>query len=135
MTIQLATNINSVTFLFVSLFLLFFFNSFSLFYLFFFIFNVPFSFIFPFVFFFNFILLLHFISSHFDFKKNTSTKFIAIELGKFHGECYVIKETQPDVFNGIVEKLKEARYDGIDPQYVMVLKACVHRAVTVAKKL
>jgi len=56
------------------------------------------------------------------------------ELGQFHGECYVLKETKPDVFNGIVSKMREARYADFHDGWGIVLKAIVQRAVEAAKK-
>lgn len=59
----------------------------------------------------------------------------AVELGKFHAECYVMKETNRDAFDGIVSKLREARYDNFDPMYAMMMKASSKRGTNAARNL
>lgn len=51
-----------------------------------------------------------------------------VELGKFHGECYALKESKPYVLHGIVSKLRETRYANMDPSYQIIMKASVGRA-------
>lgn len=54
---------------------------------------------------------------------------IVIELGNFHGECYALKESKPDDFQSIVSKLRETRYENMDPTYQILMKASVGRAI------
>uniref|UniRef100_A0A336MRQ8 CSON004083 protein n=2 Tax=Culicoides sonorensis TaxID=179676 RepID=A0A336MRQ8_CULSO len=51
------------------------------------------------------------------------------EIGKFHGECYALKESKPEVFYNITKKLSETRYNNMDPTYQIVMKASVGRAI------
>lgn len=54
---------------------------------------------------------------------------IVTELGNFHGECYALKESKPDIFHGIASKLRETRYANMDPAYQLIMKASVGRAI------
>lgn len=46
------------------------------------------------------------------------------ELGRFHGNCYAIKEKQPELFKKIIKSFKESRFgrDNIDPVWDVVMK-------------
>lgn len=60
----------------------------------------------------------------------------ARELGRFHGECYALKEQHRDLFDSIIGKFKEARY-GSDPgnmKWMDIMKTGPVRAVKATRE-
>lgn len=58
------------------------------------------------------------------------------ELGRFHGECYALKEQQPDSFESMISKFKEARYDNDlgDMKWLTVMKTGPVRALKATRE-
>uniref|UniRef100_T1DPY3 Putative juvenile hormone-inducible protein n=2 Tax=Anopheles aquasalis TaxID=42839 RepID=T1DPY3_ANOAQ len=58
------------------------------------------------------------------------------ELGRFHGECYGMKETRPDQFDRIRRKFKESRYavDITDETWLTLMEVAAKRAIRAAKE-
>ncbi|KXJ70815.1 hypothetical protein RP20_CCG022387 [Aedes albopictus] len=60
----------------------------------------------------------------------------ARELGRFHGECYALKEQQRDSFESMISKFKEARYgnDLGDMKWLAVMKTGPVRALKATRE-
>ncbi|XP_055608267.1 uncharacterized protein LOC129755674 [Uranotaenia lowii] len=60
----------------------------------------------------------------------------ARELGRFHGECYGLKENHPDKFQSIISRFKEARYGAevVDMGWNTVMKVAADRAIDAVRK-
>ncbi|XP_049529526.1 uncharacterized protein LOC125947958 [Anopheles darlingi] len=58
------------------------------------------------------------------------------ELGRFHGECYGMKEVRPEQFERIRRKFKESRYavDVTDETWLTIMLAAPKRAIQAAKE-
>lgn len=57
------------------------------------------------------------------------------ELGKFHGECYAIKESNHGLFEEIVKVFKEGRFDRMpNTQWELVLKASPKRGTQAVRE-
>lgn len=58
------------------------------------------------------------------------------ELGRFHGECYAMKETQNNLFQNIIGKFKESRFatnlEGM--KWIDVMKTGLKRAIKVSRE-
>uniref|UniRef100_A0A2M4BMQ5 Putative juvenile hormone-inducible protein n=1 Tax=Anopheles marajoara TaxID=58244 RepID=A0A2M4BMQ5_9DIPT len=58
------------------------------------------------------------------------------ELGRFHGECYGMKEARPDQFERIRRKFKESRYavDITDETWLTIMKTAPKRAIRAVRE-
>lgn len=59
----------------------------------------------------------------------------ARELGRFHGECYGLKETNRALFESIIGKFKESRYGApTDPTWMEIMKVGPRRALKATRE-
>lgn len=59
----------------------------------------------------------------------------ARELGRFHGECYGLKETKREQFESLVGKFKESRYGApTDPTWMEIMKVGPQRALKATRE-
>lgn len=79
--------------------------------------------------------LSHFFS-HINYKSNINTHTHAVrELGKFHGECYALKESNRGLFHIITKSFKEARFAvDCDEIYCAMLKTSPKRGTQAVRE-